>query len=385
MLICHISTTFNIRSGFAKRTLIIINELINQGHHVLLIIGKDNDISKINGVNIIVIPELIKKISLLNDLIALLKIRNIIKKYQPDIVHTHLAKGGVLGRVASRNIHCKVLHTVHGPTFPATISPFKKIVYLYLERFAAKYTDYFVFVGYDLQEEYIKNNVSSQSNSCVIYTARSTQQLNYKKLTNDKKKLLREELVGNVQSNLPIMTYVGRVVSSKQQDHAIDILKILHTKYKIKASLLIVGKALLKSEKKYERYLEKKTKELSLKKFVFFIGYRDDILEIMNASNSIILPSSYEGLPNVIVEAVLSETPIVSYNVSGVKEILHKLNTELIVEQGDINGMAQVLSKTLFYKIDINYPYQLIKNKLKVDFSEKNMLQKKISLYKKIG
>lgn len=383
-LICHINTTFNSRSGSAKRTRKVLDACLDNGYDVLLITGKDNDIDPktMGNITIEILPELVKAISLSNELIAYKKIQRLLNRYKPVIVHTHLAKAGILGRLAARKTPNHIIHTVHGPTFPKTISNLKRLVFWTLEFYAAKYTNTFIFVGEELKQSFIDARISKTSNSIVINTARDDCQINYQRLNEKNSISLRNTITSDVSTDKKIISYVARLVPGKQQDHAIHVLSKLHKKGFKNTHLILVGKALLESEVQFESQLHALSKKLELDKFIHFLGHRNDAIEIMDVSDAVILPSKYEGLPNIVVEAVLAGTPVVSYDVSGVKEVLGTLYKKLVVKQGDINGMADIISSIFLSSNDFIQGYSLLKERVKRDFSKETMLKNIIKHYK---
>jgi len=342
--ICHISTTFNTRSGSARRTTAILKKCVQEGYETSLIIGRDHDIaeSDIPGVTIYQIPELVKYVSLKSDLIAPYNIFKLLRKINPDIVHTHLAKGGILGRFAA---HCArtpyIVHTVHGPTFPHEMNTLKRMTYRIIEKWCGYITDSFVFVGGELRQSYIEAAVCSEKNSMVIHTGRPGSCIDRQQLSKARKDKLRKELCKDQATSFLIVT-VGRVVPSKQFEHGVSILKhLLHLN--IDAHLVIVGKALLPEEQQYEKDIQKLAVEQKIHDRVIFTGYRDDVLDIMDAADAVLLTSRYEGLPNVAVESLIAGTPMVTYNVSGVKEVLSHKTNGFILEQNDINSSVKAL------------------------------------------
>jgi len=382
-IICHINTTFNSRSGSAKRTLKVLKACQDNGYEVLLITGNNNDVDleQLQGVTVEIVPQLIKAISLKNEFKAYKKIQSLIEQYGPSIVHTHLAKAGILGRLAARNKNIHIVHTVHGPTFPKTIHPIKRLVFWVTEMITASVTDTFIFVGEELRQSFIDAKVCNSENSFVINTARDDSQISYESLGCDEKIHLQNGITSDKTVDKKLISCVARLVPGKQQDHAIQVLYKLHQKGFTNTHLVLIGKALVESEIQFEYHLKELVHTLKLDNFVHFLGHRNDVLEIMDVSDVVILPSKYEGLPNVVVEAVLSGTPVVSYNVSGVDEILGKLFGKLVVPQGDIKGMTNVIVSLFESSDDLFEEYAKLKEVIRKRFSNKVMLERKMKFY----
>ena len=381
--ICHITTTFNLESASARRAVIVLKECVSHGCKTTLIIGRDNDVneSDLPGIEIIVIPELLKYVNLKCDVSALFALIHVLKRIKPDIVHTYLAKGGVLGRFAA--FFAKVpfiMHTVHGPTFAAGIHPIKRSAYWILEKLCAYVTDLFVFVGEELRQSYIKALICHKNRSTVVYTGRTQSELFRQALGNGRRRELRGELCQKSDIEF-LMVAVGRIVPSKQFEHAIEILSRLRNR-KINAHLAIVGKAFLKEE----RLQEKKLMELAFRKGigqeVHFVGFRNDILDVMDAADVVVMTSMYEGLPNIAVEAAISGTPMVTYSVCGVGEVIESGKTGFIIRNGDIGEMENTLLRLCS---DRTFNSKLSRRALEgiqSKFSENAMLAAKMDIYR---
>ena len=383
--ICHISTTFSKRSGSAQRTIEVIKECVRHGYRVSLIVGRDNDISKskLRDVNIFCVPELVKYLSFRSDLTAPFKIIKILKQIRPDIVHTHLAKGGVLGRLSARWVRTPfILHTVHGPTFPREISFPKRFIYRSLEQFCGRFTDLFIFVGEELKKSYIEAGICSTESAVVIHTGRPDSEVDRKPLSSRRRTELCKELCGGKKSDFLIIT-VGRIVASKQLDQGVSILKLLRDQG-IDAHLAIVGKALLDEEQQHEMDIRMLTIKQGVERNVFFAGYRTDVLDIMEAADAVLLTSRYEGLPNVAVEALIAGTPMVTYPVFGVREVLTHDTNGFIVKQNDITAASKAL--THIYK-HTGSKDRVRKEEFKevlMPFRVSVMVRQKMKIYKEI-
>jgi glycosyltransferase involved in cell wall biosynthesis len=384
--ISHISTTFNMRSGSARRTSAIINKLVEEGVDVSLIVGRDGDltISNLPNTKIYKIPDLVKHISVKLDLTALYKIYKTLKKIKPEIVHTHLAKGGILGRLAARlsGIPC-IIHTVHGPTFPKGINPLNRTIYLIIEKLCSIFTDHFIFVGEELRQSYINANICSKKNSWVIYTGRQDSDVDRKPLSLKKKYELRKDISGGDKDQFLIVT-VGRIVPAKQFHHGVTILKKLRNTKGIDAHLAIVGKALIQEEQKYERELHKIAKNEGVDNNITFTGYRPDVLDIMEASDAVLLTSRYEGLPNVAVESMTVGTPMVAYSVSGAGEVLSQSEIGYIVKQNDTEDAIEALNHIYLNKQLINKNKLKHRDKALYKWKESYMIEQKLLFYSMI-
>jgi glycosyltransferase involved in cell wall biosynthesis len=345
--VVHVSTTFNHRAGSVRRLYRKARALSVNGFKISLIVGQDFKPApewELNGLDLYRIPFLVKYLHPTLDAKAFFHLVGLLRRLKPQVVHTHLAKAGILGRWAA--FFCKVpviLHTVHGPTFPENIRSLKRWFYRTAEQWTGRITDHFVFVGEELRQEYVRCAVCDEMNSSTIRTGRPDREIGRLALmTREEKRKIRESIVPD-GTEFFIVT-VGRIVPSKQQEHAVRILAELR-KEKVKAGLVVVGEANLKEEMGYVEFLKSLSSDLKVSGYVRFLGHREDVLDIMASADALLHTSKYEGLPNVLVEAALCSRPVVSYLVSGAGEVVQDGVTGFIISQGDI---AEATRKLLF-------------------------------------
>ena len=154
--------------GPAIQAITLSSELSRDQYQTLLVCGSlspgEGDMAYLaldKGVHRFVIKELGRNISLLDDLKALFIIRKIIKRFKPDILHTHTAKAGTLGRLAALSLRVpifkskkiRVFHTFHGHTFHSYFNRLKTFVFIRVERFLARSTDSIIVVSEQQKED----------------------------------------------------------------------------------------------------------------------------------------------------------------------------------------------------------------------------------------
>lgn len=383
--ICHILTTFQQRASITRRTTAILKECVAQGFQTSLIIGADNDAPPIEGVETIIIPGLHKHVSPANDLKAYQACKKVLQQLKPDIVHTHQAKAGVLGRLAASKINKTphILHTIHGPTFPQHLPATPRLVYRNLERLTGRVTDKFVFIGEELKQEYIQAGVCHEDNSVIIRTGKPDNLLNRKPISDSEREKLRQELCSG-QSPHYLMTYIARIVPGKQHEHAIEILHQLRTQG-LDVHLSFVGKALIEKELDYEQRLKTMVRQLGLEAYVHFSGFYNNVYDVMEASDLVIMTSSYEGLSNIVIESMLLKIPVMAYEVAGLKELFGSQFEQFTVKQGDIQGFVNKAAGILRmgYTRDIYLPE--IVERLRAEHQLKTMLERKMNLYRTLN
>ena len=136
-----------------------------------------------------------------------------------------------------------------------------------------------------------------------------------------------------------IITHIGGYVPEKNHLRLIHIFKNILVEYP-DAKLLLIGKGRL------EEIVLKKVESLQLQNSIHFLGYRNDVLEILSKSDAFVLPSLIEGLPGVILEAMYCNTPVIAYNVGGIKEVVMP-ETGWLIEKNDEASFVESLKEAL--------------------------------------
>ncbi len=339
--ICHISTTFHRRSGSARRTTTLLEACVAAGYRASLVVGGSHDLrpADLPEVTVEVVPELAKAIRPRHDLAALAGLERALGRLRPELVDTHLAKAGILGRrAAARRGVPRTVHTVHGPTFPEHLPIVRRRLFRALERHAARRTDAMVYVGEELMASYLAAGVGSPARSRVIRTARPEGQLAFRPPGADQRSALRRDLCRGEACEL-LLAFVGRLVPAKRPEHAIEAAGRLRARG-VDARLVIVGQALDASEAAWEQRLRRRFQAAP---GVHFAGFRHDVLEIMSCADAVLITSRHEGLPNVAVEAALAGTPVVGYRMLGLTELVEPYRAGLLVSPSTPEQLAEAL------------------------------------------
>lgn len=380
--ICHIATTCNLRSGSAKRTLTILKACIARGYQTTYICGRSHDItsSDLPGGRVLVLPDLVKYIHILSDLKALKSLVKILRTIRPDLVHTHLAKAGIVGRLAAKLTRVPVIvHTVHGPTFAPGVRPVNRALYWLLEKMAARWTDFFVFVGQELRRSYIRARICRKAASTVIYTGRPPADFQQNELSASQKRELRHNLCNKHDPEF-LMLSVGRIVPSKQQHHCIDVLSHI-CQNGVDARLAIVGQAFLTEEKSHRDELVCSASLKGVGDRVHLTGFREDILDVIQAADVVLITSKYEGLPNIAIESRIARTPIIGYALPGVKEVIEGGKNGWLVPKGDIRGLGDAVLNLFFSRGYLGDKSTTSLGELEKKFSITHMVENELDLY----
>jgi len=184
MKIIHIITRL-ILGGAQENTLITCKMLAERGHDVTLItgpaLGPEGELfnhAKGQGYEILVVDRLRRAINPYNDAVSYLQIKRLLRELRPDVVHTHSAKAGILGRFAGYTLKDKfsenlpaVVHTIHGLAFHPYQSGLLNKFYIAIEKSTAKRTDFFISVADAMTEQATAVGIGTPERYVTAYSA----------------------------------------------------------------------------------------------------------------------------------------------------------------------------------------------------------------------
>jgi len=320
--------------GPAVHTILLNEGLAKDDFDVSLITGSpeayEGDMAYLaveKGVEVVFIPELGRSIKLFSDVAALWKLIRIFKKEKPDIVHTHTAKAGSLGRAAAviSGVPIKV-HSFHGHVFHSYFGPFKTALVVYIERLLALFTDRIVVVS-----DIIKHDICGRfriAENEKVSVIRLGLDLDSFRAAEGLKGRLRKEL--NIDKDTILAGIVGRLTAIKNHSLLFEAIRLIKPGIPAsKIQFLIIGDGELRSE------LEGRCGELGIKEYVRFIGWRRDLPEVYADLDIVVSTSLNEGTPVSLIEAMASKKAVVSTRVGGVPDLVEDKKTGILVGSGD--------------------------------------------------
>ena len=266
-----------------------------------------------------------RRVSLKEDLLAFFYLAREIKKFKPDYIHTHTAKAGVLGRTAAILVFspAKLIHTFHGHLLHGYFSPFKTKLVVLIEKLLATRSTTLVSVGEQVRDDLLAAGVGRQDQFRIIPPGVYLGAI-------PKSHLIRTSL--DIPESSTVITFLGRITKVKRPDRFAQVALQI-SKQTPNINFLIVGSGEL------EEILKSELSTISSK--VKFLGWRNDIENILEATDIMLLTSDNEGTPVSAIQAGMAGIPTVSTNVGsvskiiedGVSGILTSLNPSEIVEQ----------------------------------------------------
>jgi len=318
MRIVHVITRF-IRGGADENTLYSCNGQAAQGHQVLLIHGdeQDDDLRRRLDprVQVAALPSLRRAIHPWRDLNAYGACVRLFRQWQPDIVHTHTSKAGIVGRWAAWRAGVPVI--IHGIHILPHVNEgwLQRHLFLWIERATALITDAFVNVGQDMMEQAIRDGIGSVARHRMIPSGMDLQRFAVERARPGAwRKILGEEAKGLPQ-NPRFLVLVSRLEQRKGQEAFLEVFQRVAQQVP-EAVLLLVGEG-------PDRFaLERRARELDLQGRVVFTGFRADVERLRAIADVGLLSSCREGLPRVLIQYALAGLPVVATDIPGVREVI---------------------------------------------------------------
>jgi glycosyltransferase involved in cell wall biosynthesis len=315
--------------GPAKHVVWLTSGLEDAGYHSLLVAGTvpegEEDMSYFAdqaGVKPLYIPEMSREISL-KDAVTTWKLFRLLLRERPDIVHTHTAKAGTVGRVAGflyrwftpgvfigRPRACKFVHTYHGHVFHSYYGRARTGVFLTIEKLLARLvTDRLVVVSEQQKEEIGREFRVGRADQ--IRVIRLGLDLNVFADYANRRALFRREL--GIADNVTLVGIVGRLTEIKNHEMFLESVARVDLE---DVRFVVIGDGSLRAG------LEERARSLGLEEKVIFAGGRKDPENFYPALDIVALTSRNEGTPLTLIEAMANARPVIATSVGGVVDLL---------------------------------------------------------------
>ena len=346
--VIHVITRFD-KGGAAENTFLTVTGLNSIGYEVILVRGLSyesnmgpaetmaaesclEDAGR-SGIRILTMPGLVRRIYPLGDLKTLYKLTTLFTEERPHIVHTHTSKAGILGRWAARlaGVHV-IIHTPHGHVFWGYFNKWQTRTYIFLERLTATITDRIITLTGQEKKDHLRYHIARENKFTVIHSGVDLSRFsNIRADLHDAKKRL------GVPKETFIVGTVGRLTRIKGHKYLIEAArKILLTRPDM--TFIFLGDGELMND------LKAQAASLGIYDKVKFLGWRDDVAEVMSTFDLFVLPSLNEGMGKVLVEAMAMGKPIIASNVGGVSDLVKNEENGLLVPPEDADAIARSIS-----------------------------------------
>ncbi|MDD5652723.1 MAG: glycosyltransferase [Candidatus Omnitrophica bacterium] len=257
------------------------------------------------------LPELSREISIYHDFVCLLKLYRLIRKEKPQIIHTHTAKAGTIGRIAGiifnishRKNKIKLIHTFHGHIFKNYFGRFKTRIFIWIERILGHFSDKIITVSESIKNDLISLKIAEGGKIEVIPLGFELGHF-----------LEIPARARQTEFNIGI---IGRLTAIKNHRLFLQAAeKIIKKNISgITLNFKVVGDGELRKE------LENYAQALGIHKQTAFLGWQKDLPQIYNSLDAVVLTSLNEGTPVSLIEAMASNRTIIATNVGGVQDLL---------------------------------------------------------------
>jgi glycosyltransferase involved in cell wall biosynthesis len=289
------------------------------------------------------VTDLVRPISPLKDVRALWRIYRVLCDWKPDLVHTHMAKAGALGRLAAllynRTVGAahpaRLVHTYHGHVFEGYFGSPRTKVFLAIERWLAKRTDALIAISPQVQTDLLHTFAVARSEQ-VHLVPLGFELERFLRISADTRPAARTLL--DIPADSIVITTVGRLTAIKYHILFFDVAAVL-TATRDRCVFLVVGDGELRAS------LEAYAAALGLASRVRFLGWRGDLETIYAATDVFVLTSRNEGTPVALIEAMASGVAAVSTDVGGVRDVITADGAGTLVKFGDVAALARAVDR----------------------------------------
>jgi len=349
MKIVHIITRL-ILGGAQENTLITCKLLAQRGHDVTLItgpaLGPEGELfeqTKDRGYKVIVIERLRRAINPYNDTVSYFQIKKHLRQLQPDIVHTHSAKAGILGRFAAHqlknhNPKLKIIHTIHGLAFHPYQSRWLNKFYVAVEKYAARQTDFFLSVADAMTAQATAVGIGKSEQYITAYSAIEEDDF-LEPISQERKNQFRQKY--GIAEDAVVLVTIARLFMLKGHDYIIESAKELSKRFE-NCAWLLVGDGNLAGQYKQQ------VSELGLADKIKFTGLLPpgEIPLAIQSSDILVHCSLREGLARTLPQAMLCGRPAISFDVDGAREVVNE-NTGRLIEPKNIEQLTNACAELI--------------------------------------
>ncbi len=363
--ILRVTTRLNV--GGPSKQILTLNPLFTGDKYKQIIVtgrvlDSEIEIELSNFEKVIKLDALRRGLNPINDLKVVLQLMLIIKKYQPDIIHTHLSKAWAvttLARILTRS-KSKSVHTFHGHILHSYFSnPVAKVL-VFIQKILASFTDVLVAVNQIVGDDLIQKGIGNSSQFVVV-------QPGFDACLIIPKAIARSHL--GLDSHGPVIGYIGRFEAIKRPDVLTEVVKI-SSELNTGIQFLVCGGGSLYSS------FQESTRDHKVR----YLGWTKNLTDFYSSIDLLILTSDNEGSPLAIIEAGLVGIPTLARNVGGVNSLI----------QNNFNGFlsgdtpADIFERLKEILLDTSFLQDVSRNvemDFKMRFNANDFLQKYDAIY----
>jgi glycosyltransferase involved in cell wall biosynthesis len=308
-----------------------------------------------------------RRVSLVGDVKAFVILVKEIRNFKPHVIHTHTAKAGFLGRIASVvSLHPSIrVHTFHGHLLNGYFGPFKRALIVLAEKTLAMFTDQLLAVGDKIRQDLLHAGIGNSEKFGLMPPGLAISTLPDKNRSRESFRLSSQELQ---------CAFIGRVTQIKRPDRFLDVVAEIKRRG-VDLGFFIAGDGELLEFSKARIIAE----DLP----VTILGWQSEIEKVLAAADIVVLTSDNEGTPLSLIQAGMARLPVVTTNVGSVPEVVLNDTTGIVTNLG-VHQIADALGK-LVNNADLRTTMGVAAQEFTLaNFGVKRLVHDHEELYKKL-
>jgi glycosyltransferase involved in cell wall biosynthesis len=340
-LICHVITKLEL-GGAQEVALQVVSGLDRRLFRAVLMAGPGglllDEAQMLPGVEVRIIPSLVREIRPLKDLRALVDLTRAFRQLRPAIVHTHSSKAGIIGRLAAWMAGVPaIVHTIHGYGITPRQAPWTRNILIAVERLVGRITTFWIAVSNADLNQGLRWRLFTKDT--VLLTRPG---IDPKPFAGTAKSAVRDRLRLELGagSSSPLVGTVSCLKPQKAPEDFVKVAALIAQEFP-EARFVLAGDGELRGR------VEHLVREKALCDRFRLLGWRRDVPLLMSALDVFVLTSHWEGLPCVLLEARAAAIPVVATNVGGAREAIEEGVHGWLCPAGDIAGMARQVCRIL--------------------------------------
>jgi glycosyltransferase involved in cell wall biosynthesis len=290
------------------------------------------------GIEVESLPALHREIALWRDALAVVRLAALIRRVRPQIVHTHTAKAGAVGRLAAVLAGGArppiVVHTFHGHVLRGYFDPVRSYGFRLLERQLAGLSTALVAVSPEVRDDLVRLGVAPPEKFTVV---RVGIELEDRVAPEANGRVETRRLMGIPPERFTV-GWIGRMTAVKRTDDVLLAFRALRERG-VEATLCMVGDGPDRGE------VERRAHDLGIMRDTLFLGYQEDVAPFYAAFDAMVLASGNEGTPVSAIEALAAGRPVVATRVGGVPDVVRDGEDGFLVETGAVDDIAEALGR----------------------------------------
>lgn len=332
--------TLPVVSGSGLNTFLTMKGLDDRRYRAELACapgGKLVSLVRSHGMGVTTFKNLVQPLRPLRDALAVLDLAVFMKRRSYHIVHTHNSKAGFAGRLAARMAKVPVVvHTVHGFSFHDEEAPWRRRVFKQAERVASRWCDRLICISQPLVDWACREKIGTADKIVKIYSGIELDR--FKPVADETAWELRKRWGLDEQDT--VVGIVSKLWEGKGHEVLLKAFRGIR-RVRNRARLVIVGEGYLAER------LRALVDELHLNGAVVFTGFQDDVAPAIAAFDVAVLPSLFEGMGRVVLEAMAMSKPVVASRVGGIPDLVEHGVTGFLVSPGSVDDLERHITAIL--------------------------------------